>query len=184
MSVSIDLSGKSAIVTGGGDGIGRETARTLAQAGADVMIADLNEAAAEETAAILSREYGVKSWYVKCDVASAEDVRTLTQTAVREMGRIDILNHIAGISRKVDFLEMDEKLFDLVMDINAKGTFLVDQAVLREMIPNRAGKIVNMSSMSGKGRLRDQCRLYRVQIRGDRHYTGRREIRGALPDQR
>ena len=85
MSVSIDLTGKSAIVTGGGDGIGRETARTLAQAGANVMIADLNADAAEQAAEELSREYGVKSWFIKCDVACAQDVQKLTQTAVREM---------------------------------------------------------------------------------------------------
>lgn len=150
MSVSIDLTGKNAIVTGGGDGIGKETARTLARAGANVLIADLNEAAAEQAAAEIAQEYGVKTWHIKCNVASVEDVQGMADFAAAQVGRIDILNHIAGVSRKVDFLEADEKAYDFIMDINAKGTFFVDQAVLKLMIPNRAGKIVNMSSMSGK----------------------------------
>ena len=150
MSVSIDLTGKNAIVTGGGDGIGKETARTLAQAGTNVLIADLNDAAAEQTAAELAQKYGVKTWHIKCNVACVEDVQKMAEFAAAQEGRIDILNHIAGVSRKVDFLEADEKAYDFIMDINAKGTFFVDQAILKLMIPNRAGKIVNMSSMSGK----------------------------------
>ena len=150
MSVSISLEGKNALVTGGGDGIGKETARMLAEAGANVMIADLNEAAAEETSARLKEEYGVKSWFVKCNVANVDDVKRMVEQTVKETGRIDILNHIAGVSRKVDFMDADEAAYDMIMDINAKGTFFVDQAVLKAMIPNRAGKIVNMSSMSGK----------------------------------
>ena len=150
MGVSIDLTGKNAIVTGGGDGIGRETARTLARAGANVFIADLNQEAAALAAAQIAEEFGVKTWHCECDVASVPDVDRMVQLAVREMGRIDILNHIAGVSRKVDYLKAREKDYDFIMDINAKGTFFVDQAVLSEMIPNRTGKIVNMSSMSGK----------------------------------
>lgn len=150
MSVMIDLSGKNAIVTGGGDGIGKETACTLARAGANVLVADLNLDSAEQTAGQLKEQYGVKAWYLRCNVASVEDVERMAETAQREMGRIDILNHIAGVTRKVDFLEASEKDFDFIMDINAKGTFFTDQAVLKKMIPNRSGKIVNMSSMSGK----------------------------------
>ena len=150
MVTAFDLNDKNALVTGGGDGIGKETARMLAQCGANVMIADLNEDSAEKTASDIMKEFGVKAWYTKCNVANVDDVRKMVAETVKAAGRIDILNHIAGVSRKVDFMDADEAAYDFIMDINAKGTFFTDQEVLRVMIPNRSGKIVNMSSMSGK----------------------------------
>ena len=150
MGVTIELTGKNAIVTGGGDGIGKVTAKMLAECGANVFIADLNVENAQKTVDEIKEAYGVKAWCCKCNVASVEDVQAMVDKAVEAMGTIDILNNIAGVSKKVDFMDMDEKVYDFVMDINTKGTFFVDQAVLRVMIPNRKGKIVNMSSMSGK----------------------------------
>ena len=150
MAISIDLSGKNAILTGGGDGIGKATAKMLGEAGANVFIVDLNEEAAEKTAEEIRTESGVNTWAYKCNVADVQAVYAMVEAVKEAMGRIDILDHIAGVSKKVDYLQMDEKIFDLMMDVNAKGTFFVDQAVLKAMIPNKAGKIVNMSSMSGK----------------------------------
>lgn len=150
MSVEISLEGKNAIVTGGAGGMGRTTSMLLAQAGANVMIADRNAEAAERTAEELTNRWGVKAGFCKCDVTVKAEVDAMVSAATEAFGRIDILNHIAGMSTKVDFLEVPEETYDLLMDVNAKGTFLVNQAVLRVMLPNRAGKIVNMSSMSGK----------------------------------
>ena len=150
MSIGIDLSGKNAIVTGGGDGIGKVTAKLLAKAGANVFLADLNLENARKTAEEIQAETSVQAYYCKCNVAVKAEVDAMVEEAVKAMGTIDILNHIAGVSRKVDFMDMTEELYDFVMDINTKGTFFVDQAVLRVMMPNRKGKIVNMSSMSGK----------------------------------
>ena len=149
MGVEISLQGKNAIVTGGGGGMGRTTSMLLAEAGANVMVADM-DAAAERTAADIAAKFGVKTAFCKCDVTVKSEVDAMVAAALEAFGRIDILNNIAGASTKVDFLEMPEEIYDFMMDVNAKGTFLVDQAVLRVMIPNRSGKIVNMCSQSGK----------------------------------
>ena len=150
MGVEISLQGKNAVVTGGGGGMGRTTSMLLAEAGANVMVADMDAAAAEKTAADIAAKFGVKTAFCKCDVTVKSEVDAMVAAALEAFGRIDILNNIAGASTKVDFLEMPEEIYDFMMDVNAKGTFLVDQAVLRVMIPNKSGKIVNMSSMSGK----------------------------------
>lgn len=150
MGVEISLAGKNAVVTGGGGGMGRTTSMLLGQAGANVMVADMDVAAAEKTAADIAAQFGVKTAFCKCDVTVKAEVDAMVEATLKAFGRIDILNNIAGASTKVDFLEMPEEIYDFMMDVNAKGTFLVDQAVLRVMIPNKSGKIVNMSSMSGK----------------------------------
>lgn len=89
-------------------------------------------------------------------------VDAMVAAALEAFGRIDILNNIAGMSTKVDFLEMPEDIYDQMMDVNAKGTFLVDQAVLKAMIPNRSGKIVNMSSMVRQRGIPHQCGVFRL----------------------
>lgn len=150
MGVEISLQGKNAVVTGGGGGMGRTTSMLLAEAGANVMVADMDAAAAEKTAADIAAKFGVKTAFCKCDVTVKSEVDAMVAAALEAFGRIDILNNIAGASTKVDFLEMPEEIYDFMMDVNAKGTFLVDQAVLRVMIPNRSGKIVNMCSQAGK----------------------------------
>ena len=150
MGVEISLKGKNAVVTGGAGGMGRTTSLLLAQAGANVMVADMDEAASAKTAADIAAAYGVQTAFCKCDVTDKAQVEAMVEAAMAAFGRIDILDHIAGASTKVDFLEMPEEVYDFMMDVNAKGTFLVDQAVLRAMLPNKSGKIVNMSSMSGK----------------------------------
>ena len=150
MGVEISLKGKNAVVTGGAGGMGRTTSMLLAEAGANVMVADMDEAAAAKTAADIAEKFGVKTAFCKCDVTNKAEVDAMVAASLEAFGRIDILNNIAGASTKVDFLEMPEEIYDFMMDVNAKGTFLVDQAVLRVMIPNKSGKIVNMSSMSGK----------------------------------
>lgn len=150
MSIDISLKGKNALVTGGGGGMGRCTAMLLAEAGANVMIADMNISAAEQTAAEIKEKFGVEAAFCKCNVANQIEVEQMVEETLAVFGRIDILNHIAGVSEKKDFLKITEKDYDKMMDINAKGTFFVNQAVLRVMIPNCTGKIVNMSSQSGK----------------------------------
>ena len=150
MSVEISLKGQNAVVTGGAGGMGRTTSLLLAQAGANVLIADRDEEAAKRTAAELEARWPVKAAACRCDVTVKAEVEAMVAAALEAFGRIDILNHIAGMSTKVDFLEISEETYDLLMDVNAKAAFLVNQAVLRVMIPNGSGKIVNMSSMSGK----------------------------------
>ena len=151
MSMELSVQGKNAIVTGAAGNIGEACVRALAAAGANVLVADMDAAAAERTVEKLQKEYpDVKLVPQVCDVTNKASVDAMVAAALEAFGRIDILNNIAGMSTKVDFLEMPEDIYDQMMDVNAKGTFLVDQAVLKAMIPNRSGKIVNMSSMSGK----------------------------------
>lgn len=150
MAVEISLAGKNALVTGGARGMGLETASLLAQAGANVMVADINQEAAVKAAESLASQFGVQTAACLCDVTRKEQVDAMVSATLDAFGRIDILNHIAGMSTKVDFLEMGEDVYDLLMNVNAKGTFLVDQAVLKVMVAQQEGKIVNMSSMSGK----------------------------------
>ena len=147
--VVISLEGKNAIVTGGGGGMGRCTALTLAAAGANLLVSDVNAEAAEAVAKE-AEQYGVKAVAIKCDVTVKSEVDAMVELAVKTFGRIDILNHVAGVFGAVDFLQATEADYDKQLDINAKGTFFVDQAVLKVMIPNRAGKIVNMCSQAGK----------------------------------
>ena len=151
MSMELSVQGKNAIVPGAAGNIGEACVRALAEAGANVLVADMDAAAAERTVEKLQKEYpDVKLVPQVCDVTNKASVDAMVAAALEAFGRIDILNNIAGMSTKVDFLEMPEDIYDQMMDVNAKGTFLVDQAVLKAMIPNRSGKIVNMSSMSGK----------------------------------
>ena len=150
MGVAISLAGKNAIVTGGGGGMGRCTALMLAEAGANVLVADMDGEAAASVAAEIKEKYDVEAYAVTCNVTKKAEIDAMVEKALEVFGRIDILNHIAGVFGAIDFLEMTEEDYDKQLDINTKGTFFVNQAVLRVMIPNRAGKIVNMCSQTGK----------------------------------
>ena len=150
MGVAISLEGKNAIVTGGGGGMGRCTALMLAEAGANVMVSDMDGEAAAAVAAEIAERYGVKAFSNKCNVTVKAEIDAMVAAAVEAFGRIDILNHVAGVFGAVDFLEATEEDYDKQLNINTKGTFFVNQAVLKVMLPNKAGKIVNMCSQSGK----------------------------------
>jgi len=150
MGVEISLRGQNAIVTGAGAGMGRCTALMLAEAGANVMAVDINGEAAAAVAAEITGKYEVKALSGTCNVSKPDEIRAMVDRSVEAFGRIDILNHIAGIFGSVDFLQCTEEEYNRQFDINAKGTFFVNQAVLKVMIPHRAGKIVNMCSQAGK----------------------------------
>lgn len=130
--------------------MGRCTALMLAEAGANVLVSDMNKEAADAVA----EEIGPAVWsqgrvqLLQCDLQGTVDA--MVEEAVKTFGRIDILNHVAGVFGAVDFLGATEEDYDKQLNVNTKGTFFVDQAVLRVMIPNRAGKIVNMCSQAGK----------------------------------
>lgn len=150
MGVSISLAGKNAIVTGGAGGMGRCTARMLAEAGANVLVSDMDGDAAAKAAAEIAKDFGVRAIANTCNVASKAEVDAMAAQAVEAFGQVDILNHVAGVFGAVDFLEATEEDYDKQLNINTKGTFFVNQAVLKVMIPHRAGKIVNMCSQAGK----------------------------------
>ncbi|MDP4126681.1 MAG: SDR family NAD(P)-dependent oxidoreductase [Bacillota bacterium] len=144
------LSGRVAIVTGGGSGIGEAMARRFANEGASVLLADINLQAAEKVAEDIRNE-GFKALACKVDVTSKKDVEAMVQLAENEFGKVDILANIAGIlGPSTGVREISEEDWDRVLAINLKGTFLCCQAVLDGMIKRGYGRIVNMASVSGK----------------------------------
>lgn len=150
MSVAISLKGKNALVTGGGAGMGKCTAMMLAEAGANVFVADIKEDLAKAVAEEIANTYGVKTGYCKCDVSKKAEVENMVAETVKAFGRLDICDHIGGVFTDMDFMTAGEEEFDIMFDVNTKGTFLVDQACVKAMAPNHSGKIVNMCSQTGK----------------------------------
>ena len=142
------LSGKVALVTGGGRGIGKAIVLELAGQGADVVVSDIDPAIAEQTATEAVR-LGVRSLALKADVSKSDDVEAMVQKSIEGMGRIDILVNNAGLTRDTLLMRMEEKDWDLVLDINLKGAFLCTKAVSRPMMKQRSGKIVNIASVVG-----------------------------------
>ena len=145
----MNLIGKVALVTGASRGIGQATAIELAKAGADVVVNFIgNEAVAQETVAAIEA-LGRKAIKIKADVGNAEDVQAMVDEAVAAFGHIDILVNNAGITRDGLLIRMKDSDWDDVLNINLKGVYLVTKAVAKLMVKQRAGRIINMTSVSG-----------------------------------
>jgi NAD(P)-dependent dehydrogenase (short-subunit alcohol dehydrogenase family) len=142
-AISFGLGGRVCIVTGGSQGIGEACARRFAREGAQVVIADIDDARGQALAQEL------QALYVHCDVGDKAQVDTLVAKTMLSHGRIDVLVNNAGIFKAADFLDISESDFDAVLRVNLKGSFLVGQAVAREMAKVGKGSIVNMSSVNG-----------------------------------
>jgi len=140
------LKGQTAIVTGAARGIGRAVAERLMSEGAAVAIADLDPAAARQTADAL----GPRALAVGVNVADRASVEALVAAVESKLGPVDLLVNNAGVSEIVPFLELDEATWDRHLQVNLKGTFLCCQTVLKGMVERRRGKIINLSSQSGK----------------------------------
>jgi meso-butanediol dehydrogenase/(S,S)-butanediol dehydrogenase/diacetyl reductase len=145
----MELKGQIAIVTGAGRGIGRATALELARLGADVVIADLDQAGAKRTAEEVAA-LGCRSLATSTDVTSRADLRALVDRTKAEFGRIDILVNNAGIYRAAATLDVTEEHWDAIMNINAKAVFFASQAVIPTMAAQKSGSIVSLASMAGK----------------------------------
>ena len=145
----MELSGQVAIVTGAGRGIGRATALELAGMGADIVVAEMDLAGAERTAAEV-KGLGRRVSAVKTDVTSRADLTAMVNRASAEFGRIDILVNNAGIYRAALPLDVTEEHWDAIMNVNAKAVFFATQAVLPTMIAQKRGAIVSLASMAGK----------------------------------
>ncbi len=143
------LQGKVALVTGGARGIGRGIAEVLADAGADVAVADRQLDQAQATAEAL-RERGRRAIALAADVTSAEQVQAMVDDCVRELGSLDILVNCAGVITIGAVESLAEQDWDFVMDVNAKGTFLGCRAVIPHMKRQGWGRIINVSSIAGK----------------------------------
>jgi len=145
----MDLEKHVAIVTGAGRGIGRATALELARMGADIVVAELDQAGAKRTAEEITA-VGRRAVVAHTDVTKRADLRAMVDRATGELGRIDILVNNAGIYRAAASLDVTEEHWDAVLDINAKAVFFASQAVLPTMIAQKSGSIVNLASMAGK----------------------------------
>jgi 2-deoxy-D-gluconate 3-dehydrogenase len=144
----IDLGGQTAVVTGAGMGLGRGIAEALHAAGASVVVADRDAAAAGETQALLDRAREGGAHAVVADVTVRADIDAMVAAAVERFGGVDILVNNAGIYPMVPFLEMDADLFEQVLRVNLIGGFLATKAVVPRMIEQgRGGRIVNISSV-------------------------------------
>ncbi len=143
----MSLSGKVAIITGAARGIGRACAERFAREGAKVVVADIDQARGQETAAAIS-EGGSETLFVACDVGDSVQVSGLITASVDAFGALDVLVNSAGILHNSDFLDVTEEDFDQVLRVNLKGPLLVGQAVARQLIDQgRGGAIVNLSSV-------------------------------------
>ncbi|HEY82922.1 MAG TPA: SDR family oxidoreductase [Dehalococcoidia bacterium] len=147
--MELGLEGKVAIVTGGARGIGKSIAEGFAREGCNVVISDILSEAAQKTAKNLAQN-GIKALAVETDVSQKASADNLAAVTIKEFGRIDILVNAAGIVRDSRFVDIEEEEWDQILNINAKGVYLVTKAVVPHMIAARAGKIVNISSRSGK----------------------------------
>ena len=144
-----DLSGKGAIVTGGAMGIGKAIACRLAEAGASVMIADIDLEAATQAAEEI-KSSGGKSQAIRADVRSTADVRMVTQSTASAFGRLDILVYNAGIYPGATALDMSEEMWDRVNNTCLKGLFFCSQAAAQQMTrAGHGGKIINIASLDG-----------------------------------
>ena len=146
---SIIMSEKLALVTGGSRGIGKACALELAKAGYDVIINYAgNEEAAKQTVTEIEA-LGVKSEAYKFDIANNEEVNTAIATIIEKYGRIDVLVNNAGITRDGLFMRMSKENWDSVINTNLTGAFNVTQPVIKLMMKQRSGAIVNMASIVG-----------------------------------
>jgi len=137
--------GKTALVTGGAKGIGAATATLLAREGATVVVADFDEAVAQQTAT------SIGGHAVRCDVTKREDVEAAVDAAVSHSGSLDILVACAGIIRDNMLFKMSDEDWDAVIDTHLKGTFYAVRAAQTQMVEQKAGKMVLISSTSALG---------------------------------
>ena len=148
MPSPFDLTDRVALVTGAGRGIGREIARTLAEAGADVVALGQTAEGVEEAAADVDQR-GRRSLAVVADVAQSSQVDSAVERALREFGRIDILVNAAGIAHHGASEEASDDDWRRIIEVNLDGTYFCCRAVGRHMLERGSGAIVNIASMSG-----------------------------------
>ncbi|SCY84908.1 3-oxoacyl-[acyl-carrier-protein] reductase [Alkaliphilus peptidifermentans] len=145
----MSLSGKTALVTGGSRGIGKAISKALAQAGANIIINYTSNKEAADKVVEEIEELGVKGLAVKANVADSNDVKGMMEEIEGHFDGVDILVNNAGITRDNLFMRMKDEEWQQVMDVNLNGIFFCTKAVIRRMMKQKYGKIINMSSVVG-----------------------------------
>ncbi|AZO95338.1 3-oxoacyl-[acyl-carrier-protein] reductase [Iocasia frigidifontis] len=145
------IDGKVALITGSSRGIGAATAVKLASEGADIIINYPFEAEKEHADKVVDKvnSLGRKAISIMADVSNIEQVKTMIKTAIKEFSKIDILVNNAGITRDNLIMRMKEKDWDAVMNVNLKGVFNCTKSVIRPMMKQKSGKIINLASVVG-----------------------------------
>jgi NAD(P)-dependent dehydrogenase (short-subunit alcohol dehydrogenase family) len=144
------MTGKVALVTGGGSGIGRAVAVAFANEGANVVVADINEETGKETIGLVEGA-GVKALFVKCDVSKGEDVKDMIGAVIAAFGRLDYACNDAGIHNPLpeSFHDLDENMWDAIIAVNLKGVMLCMKHEVPPMMKQGGGVIVNIASLGG-----------------------------------
>ena len=142
------LEGKAAIITGSGSGLGRAVAKGFAMAGASLALVDSNLEAVKKLAEELAMA-GYRAFPIKADVTNAAQVRAAVETAVKEFGGVDVLVNCAGTTRRMPMEEFDEEAWDLVFNVNLKGTFLFTKYAALEMLKKGKGSIIKDEFLLG-----------------------------------
>jgi len=144
-----DLSGKTALVTGGSRGLGLQIAEALGEAGAKILLTSRKAGDLEEAAALL-QDKGIDTRWVAADVSQAEEVQRVASEALQRLGQIDILVNNAGATWGAPAEDHPLEAWDKVMNLNIRSIFLMSQAIGKlSMIPRRAGRIINVASIAG-----------------------------------
>jgi NAD(P)-dependent dehydrogenase (short-subunit alcohol dehydrogenase family) len=146
--LTIDLAGRTAIVTGGSGGLGMALGRALAEAGADVALVSRTLADLEAAAAEIRRDTGRRAIAVAADVTREPEVRAMVDHVLADLGRIDILVNNAGIGGTTPALDLDETEWDRFLQVNLKSAVLCSKHAGREMVRRRSGTIINVSSVA------------------------------------
>ena len=146
----MELENQIAVVTGSGQGIGRACALKLAEAGADIVSADINGEKADETAKTVEA-LGRRALVIAADLGDVAEINRMIEETTAHFGRVDIIVNNAGVTRRADIMELNEADWDRIHRVNSKGVFFCMQRAAVEMIKQKSGRIINMASIAGKG---------------------------------
>ncbi|TGK20764.1 glucose 1-dehydrogenase [Leptospira fluminis] len=149
--MSKQFQGKVALVTGAASprGLGRAIANTIAKEGGDIVVVDLNQEHIVQAAAEIAKEFGVQALGLSANVTKPEDCDAVISGVKDKFGKLDFLVNNAGVLKDNLFIRMSEQEFDFVMDVNAKGVFLMTKSASKLLLKSSSGRIVNISSLSG-----------------------------------
>jgi len=143
----VKLENKIAVITGAGRGMGHAMAVRFAREGAQVVVAEVDETSAKQT----FEEIGRRGMLALTDMSKVADINALIERTVATFGRVDILVNNAGVTKSLGFFDVTEADWDWMYSINARGLFFCMQRAAREMVKQKAGKIINIASIAGKG---------------------------------